>query len=140
MSVNLETKYYPECISFVFWENWGDENCSRDLLTFNIFTIFNRIRGMDFLKGDTRKQALKLICQRFFQFSTDYTEIFSKCFFFWGCLNDAIKSDLTPQHSAHYSVHICLEFDVFDKEELGICDSQTLSAPHFRYSIMFSEV
>ena len=43
------------------------------LFLFSFFFFFN---------GDTGKQALTLICQRFFQFSTNCIEIFSQCFFF----------------------------------------------------------
>ena len=51
-----------------------------------------------------------------FQFSTEFIEIFRKCFSFQGSLNDAIKSDLTLLYSAHFalgSTHIALFFHLF---------------------------
>jgi hypothetical protein len=52
----------------------------------------------------------------FFQFSTEFIEIFRKCFSFQGSLNDAIKSDLTLLYSAHFalgSAHFALFFRLF---------------------------
>ena len=41
----------------------------------------------------------------FLQFSTNFSETLSKCFFFRGSLNRAIRSDLTLLHSAHFALH-----------------------------------
>ena len=57
------------------------------------------------LKGETGKQALKLICLQFFQFLTYFNEILSISVFFQGCLNCAIRSDLTLLQSAHFALH-----------------------------------
>jgi hypothetical protein len=54
----------------------------------------------------------------FFQFSTDYIEIFSKCFFFQSRLNDAIKYEITLLHSEHFtlqSAHFALFFQQLGK-------------------------
>ena len=55
-----------------------------------------------FFKGDTGKQALKLICLQFLQFLSNFNETLSISFSFWGRLNRALRSDLTPLHSAHF--------------------------------------
>ena len=49
----------------------------------------------NYLKGDMGKQAHALIWVRFFQFSTDFFEIFRISFFLLSSLNGAVRSDLT---------------------------------------------
>ena len=58
----------------------------------------------EILKGDTGKQALKLICLQFLQFLTYVNEILSISFFFPARLNRAIRFDLTLLHSAHLAL------------------------------------
>ena len=41
------------------------------------------------------KKAYEHIWLPFFQFSSDFNETISKCFFFQGCLNETFKSELT---------------------------------------------
>ena len=62
------------------------------------------VNNFFFLKGDTGKQALKLICLQFLQFLTYVNEILSISFFFPGCLDRAIRFDLTLLHSAHLAL------------------------------------
>ena len=50
---------------------------------------------IDFFKGEMHKKAYKHIWLPFFQFSTNFNETLSKCFFFRGRLNETFKSDLT---------------------------------------------
>ena len=50
---------------------------------------------IDFFKGEMHKKAYKHIWLPFFQFSTDFNETFSKCFFIRGRLNETFKSELT---------------------------------------------
>ena len=57
------------------------------------------------MKGDTGKQALKHICQRFFNFQPIFLKLSANASFFWGGLNRAIRSDLTLLHSAHFALH-----------------------------------
>ena len=69
-----------------------------------------------FLKGDTGKQALKLICLQFLQFLSNFNETLSISFFFRGRLNRALRSDLTPLHSAHFTTAqrgLCTDFQTF---------------------------
>ena len=50
---------------------------------------------LHFLKGEMHKKAYEHIWLPFFQFSTDFNETLSKCFFFRGRLNEMFKSELT---------------------------------------------
>ena len=80
----------------------------------SVFTKFKKCQQISallesemsfFLKRGYGQTGSKAYLPAFFQFSTNYIDIFSKCFFFLGRLNSAIKSDLTPLHSAHFSLH-----------------------------------
>ena len=68
---------------------------------------------INWLKGDTDKQALKLICLQFLQFLSNFNETLSISLFFRGRLNRALRSDLTPLHSAHFTtaqLALCTNF------------------------------
>ena len=65
------------------------------------------------LKGEMHKKAYEHIWLPFFQFSTDFNETLSKCFFFQGRLNGTIKSDLTPHTEEEKMSEKGSNFNVF---------------------------
>jgi hypothetical protein len=77
--------------------------------------MIQKFKKGEFLKGDMGKQALTLIWVPFLQFLTYFNEIFSISFFFQGRLNSAVKSDLTPLHSAHFALQrtFCTVYPTF---------------------------
>ena len=83
---------------------------------FNFKLLKTHIPPRKFVKGDTGKQALKHICLQFLQFLSNFNETLSISFFFRGRLNRALRSDLTPLHSAHFTTAqraLCTDFPTF---------------------------
>ena len=78
-----------------------------------------------FFKGDTGKQALKLICLQFLQFLSNFNETLSISFSFQGRLNRVLRSDLTLLHSAHFTTAqraLCTDFATFLFFKLESCN------------------
>jgi hypothetical protein len=65
-------------------------------------SVFLCFQGQKKFKRDMGKQAHALIWVRFFQFSTDFNEIFRRGFFLPGGLNGVVKFELAPLHSGLY--------------------------------------
>ena len=101
----LYTKVFPLHTTYIY--NTGVEKiimcCFSWSFRFPLNESWRKI--FQVLKGDTGKQALKHICQRFFNFQPIFLKLSANASFFWGSLNRAIRSDLTLLHSAHFALH-----------------------------------
>ena len=71
----------------------GQKSDEFDQKRIEYLKMSNQVKN--FLKGEMRKKASEHIWLPFFQFSTDFNETLSKCFFFPGRLNEMFKSELT---------------------------------------------
>ena len=72
--------------------------------------------GPNLLKGAMDKKAGGVIWLPFLQFLSNCNETLSISFFFRGRLNPALRSDLTPLHSAHFTTAqrgLCTDFQTF---------------------------
>jgi hypothetical protein len=71
---------------------------------------------LKYLKGAMDKKAYGDIWLPFLQFFSNFNETLSISFFFRGRLNPALRSDLTPLHSAHFTTAqrgLCTDFQTF---------------------------